>query len=149
VGTELLAHLYKTAGLETPEWIALKHEPGPELGEEDLAQRIKSAIRKYVVETMARYASHQDFNNNSSLTLRLSWLSSQGIETDVVLSPDEEEVAIKSGFLKWLLREEGIELSSLQELASIIGGEFKEAHWRARGVNTRVAVIPLRLLVLD
>ncbi|MGC9106567.1 MAG: bifunctional DNA primase/polymerase [Infirmifilum sp.] len=146
VGTELLSVLYRVAGLEPPEWVNMPHEPGPELGEEDYAERIISAIRKYVVETMARYASHQDFTDNSTIKMRLSWLASQGVETDIVLSPDESEIAIRSGFLKWLSREEGIELSSLQELATILNGEFKQVSWRSRGLNTRVAVIPISIL---
>jgi hypothetical protein len=95
---------------------------------------------------MARYASHQDFTDNSTIKMRLSWLASQGVETDIVLSPDESEIAIKTGFLKWLSREEGIELSSLQELATILNGEFKQVSWRSRGLNTRVAVIPISYL---
>jgi len=126
IGEEILRYLYKEAGLETPEWINKRYEPQSlEESEEELVEEIKQGIREYVEEKIIEKAGRDKLLSEPDLISRLQYLRNMNLTSDVMIDIDDKNILIFSGFIDWLRTKKRIGISGLEELARLLGGEYK------------------------
>jgi len=126
IGEEILRYLYKEAGLETPEWIEKRYDPQSlEEYEDELVEEIKIALKEYVEEKIIEKAGRDKLLSTSDLISRLQYLRSMNLTSDVMIDIDDQSILIFSGFIDWLRTKKRIGISGLEELARLLGGEYK------------------------
>jgi hypothetical protein len=126
IGEEILRYLYKEAELETPEWIEKRYDPQSlEEYEDELVEEIKTALKEYIEEKIIEKAGRDKLLSTPDLISRLQYLRSMNLTSDVMIDVDDQSILIFSGFIDWLRTKKRIGISGLEELARLLGGEYK------------------------
>jgi len=145
-GKEILKRLYEKFSGYIPEWVELTYEEwDDEEREEEIREIIIEEIRKYVNEQAVKYLRNLSVpENENPFVHRLKELQRKGILTDILYDEENSCVIIRQGFLKYL-KNEGMEIATLRDLARILGGEVKKVCRRKlQLIGVKVALIPVR-----
>ena len=147
-GADVLEKLYSVAGLDIPTWVELRL---PVEGSDDacamadMSSEIITILHGYVIDLL-KGVSRLNVDQDNNFGHRLDRLMSCRTPTDVLLY--KEEVIIKKGFLEYA-NKKGCEISSLSNLAELLGGVFfKQASIRPLQINA-LSIVKVSLSKID
>ena len=97
---------------------------------------IKDAIKEYVADVIVRYSRREELASRPSLEDKLIFISENRLPSNILYDYDRGEVLITKGFLDFL-RDKGIRLSSLRDLAEMMSWNYGPKMNRRLGINSR------------
>jgi len=147
----VLEKLYKEHLGRVPEWVKLRYS-----GEEDSDEAVRERLREdalqvlyeFINERGRQYLSRDELEvraetPSAGVLARLKALTEKGFENAVLYDEEERAVLVRRQFLK-VLKEKGIELATLEDLAKLLGGEVRKIKRTRLGLlGVQVAVLPL------
>jgi hypothetical protein len=143
-GEEIWRELFRIAGLEAPRELSAKPEEG---GEEALRKafdenklEVINAINEYIAEILLKYGEKKDLSENIGLLKRLWLIAYRNYPS--AIKYDGERVYILEGFIDFLQKKKGVGITSLKDLAELMGWVYKHVHVRRLNINTKAVVIP-------
>jgi hypothetical protein len=143
-GEEIWRELFRIAGLEAPREISAKPEEG---GEEALRKaydenklEVINAINEYIAEILLKYGEKKDLSDKKGLLDRLLIITDRNYPS--AIKYDGERVYILEGFIDFLEKKKRVGITSLKDLAELMGWVYKHVHIRRLGINTKAVVIP-------
>jgi hypothetical protein len=143
-GEEIWRELFRIAGLEAPRELSAKPEEG---GEEALRKAFEenkleviNAINEYIAEILLKYGEKKDLSENIGLLKRLWLIANRNYPS--AIKYDGERVYILEGFIDFLEKKKGVGITSLKDLAELMGWVYKHVHVRRLNINTKAVVIP-------
>jgi len=144
-GERILEHLYKENLGYVPDWVYLRveEEEPEERIREALKEEIETVIVEYINDRARRFLRDDPLLGDIHPVLaRLKELNASGYEHNILYDQKERKVYIRRGFLK-VLKEHGIEIATLDDLAALFGGEKARVKRKDLGLEGHnVAVIP-------
>jgi len=138
-GETVLRALYEEYVGRVPDWVGLKVEEEIEhdiLVKENLREDVVMALTEYINEKAARYRVEPFVQKTEPIhpvLARLRELNRKGYETTVIYNEEGGELLVRKQFLRYL-KERGIEIATLDDLAEILGGEKKKITRRKLGL---------------
>ena len=137
---EILTRLYKVAGMELPAWIKAKPKKGENMLSElygEQREAIIRAINEYTAEIMVKYGGREEMSVRTDIYDRIKVITNRKYPSAIIMI--KNKVYIFKDFLE-KLAEKRIGITSLKDLAELMGWEYAQVHLRKININAKAVI---------